>query len=106
MQAASGTIAGVATDAGLLTADRIVRALGSGSPLLLKPAGIRIPVYPAKGCSITVPTTDPAGAPESKIMDETHKVAVTRLGGRIRVGGTAELASDNLMLREARRGAL
>jgi D-amino-acid dehydrogenase len=50
----------VATDAGLLTADRIVLALGSGSPLLLlQPLGIRIPVYPAKGCSITVPTTSP-----------------------------------------------
>jgi len=60
LQAAGGAIEGVATDAGLLTADRIVLALGSGSPLLLlQPLGIRIPVYPAKGCSITVPTTSP-----------------------------------------------
>jgi glycine/D-amino acid oxidase-like deaminating enzyme len=59
--------------------------------------GIRIPVYPVKGYSITVPITDPAaGAPESTIMDETHKVAVTRLGDRIRVGGTAELAGYSL----------
>ena len=80
------------TAAGTLTADRYVVALGSYSPLLLAPLGIRIPVYPVKGYSITVPITDPAGAPESTIMDETHKVAVTRLGDRIRVGGTAELA--------------
>ena len=52
----------------------------------------RIPVYPVKGYSITVPIIDAAGAPESTVMDETHKVAVTRLGDRIRVGGTAELA--------------
>ncbi len=50
-----------------------------------------------------VPITDAAHAPESTIMDETHKVAVTRLGDRIRVGGTAELAGYNLALREARR---
>jgi len=83
-----------------------VLALGSYSPLLLKPLGIRIPVYPVKGYSITVPITDPSGAPESTVMDETYKVAVTRLGDRIRVGGTAELAGYNTALRPARRGPL
>jgi len=99
-------ITGVRTDAGVLHADRYVVALGSYSPLLLRPLGLRIPVYPVKGYSITVPITDPAGAPESTIMDETHKVAVTRLGDRIRVGGTAELAGYSLKLREARRATL
>ncbi|MEP6738902.1 MAG: D-amino acid dehydrogenase [Caldimonas sp.] len=103
----SGTrIAGVATDAGTLTADAYLVALGSYSPLLLRPVGIRIPVYPVKGYSITVPITDPSGAPESTVMDETHKVAVTRLGDRIRVGGTAELAGYTLKLHEARRSTL
>jgi D-amino-acid dehydrogenase len=83
-----------------------VLALGSYSPLLLEPVGIRIPVYPVKGYSITVPVTDASCAPESTIMDETHKVAVTRLGDRIRVGGTAELAGYSTALREARRGTL
>ncbi len=101
-----GRISGVRTDQGVLRADRYVLALGSYSPLLLRPLGLRIPVYPVKGYSITVPITDPAGAPESTIMDETHKVAVTRLGDRIRVGGTAELAGYSLKLREARRGTL
>ena len=58
----------------------------------LAAAGHRIPVYPVKGYSITVPIIDAGGAPESTIMDETHKVAVTRLGDRIRVGGMAELS--------------
>ncbi len=106
LQVGGGTITGVHTDAGLLTADKVVLALGSHSPLLLKPVGLDIPVYPVKGYSITVPITDPAHAPESTIMDETHKVAVTRLGDRIRVGGTAELAGFSLNLREARRGTL
>ena len=96
----------VVTDAGTFKADAFVMALGSHSPLLLAPLGIRLPVYPVKGYSITVPITDPAGAPESTVMDETHKVAVTRLGDRIRVGGTAELAGYDLRLHEARRRTL
>ena len=102
----SARITGVATASGVLTADAYLVALGSYSPLLLKPVGIRIPVYPVKGYSITVPITDAAGAPESTVMDETHKVAVTRLGDRIRVGGTAELAGYTLKLHEARRHTL
>ena len=104
--AEGGRVTGVQTDAGLKTAGAYVSALGSYSPLLLAPLGIRLPVYPVKGYSITVPITDPAGAPESTIMDETHKVAVTRLGDRIRVGGTAELAGYSLALHEGRRRTL
>ena len=103
---AGGRIDGVVTDAGTLRADVYLLALGSYSPLLLAPLRIRIPVYPVKGYSITVPITDPAGAPESTVMDETHKVAVTRLGDRIRVGGTAELAGYTLALHDARRRTL
>ena len=99
-------IDGVVTDAGTLKADAYLLALGSYSPLLLKGVGIRIPVYPVKGYSITVPITDASGAPESTVMDETHKVAVTRLGERIRVGGTAELAGYTLKLHETRRATL
>ena len=99
-------ISGVRTGAGRLQADRVVVALGSYSPNLLRPVGIDLPVYPVKGYSITVPITDAAASPQSTIMDETHKVAVTRLGDRIRVGGTAELAGYSLALREARRATL
>ena len=99
-------IDGVATDSGVLKADAYLLALGSYSPLLLRPVGIRIPVYPVKGYSITVPITDARCAPESTVMDESHKVAVTRLGDRIRVGGTAELAGYSLRLHDARRHTL
>ena len=104
--AEGGRITAVRTSAGELKADAVVVALGSYSPQLLQPLGIRLPVYPVKGYSITVPITDAAGAPESTIMDETHKVAVTRLGDRIRVGGTAELAGFSTALREPRRRTL
>ncbi len=106
LRRAGQQIDGVQTNAGLLKADAYLVALGSYSPLLLRSLGIRIPVYPVKGYSITVPITDAAGAPESTVMDETHKVAVTRLGERIRVGGTAELAGYTLKLHDARRRTL
>ena len=104
--AEGGRIAGVRTRAGKLAADAYVAALGSYTPGLVAPLGLALPVYPVKGYSITVPIADPRFAPESTIMDETHKVAVTRLGDRIRVGGTAELAGFSLALREARRRTL
>jgi D-amino-acid dehydrogenase len=87
-------------------ADRYVLALGSYSPRLLAPLGIRLPVYPLKGYSLTVPITDPAMAPTSTILDETYKVAVTRLGQRIRVGGMAEVAGFDLSLSPRRRATL
>jgi D-amino-acid dehydrogenase len=99
-------ITGVVTDKGELKADSYVLALGSYSPIMLRELSIRIPVYPVKGYSITIPVVDAKGAPESTIMDESFKVAITRLGDRIRVGGTAEISGYDLTLREARRETL
>jgi D-amino-acid dehydrogenase len=101
-----GKITGVLTDSGLVTADAYVVALGSFSPILLRAIDISIPVYPVKGYSITVPITNPYGAPVSTVMDESYKVAITRLGNRIRVGGTAEISGYDLKLDPARRATL
>ena len=99
-------ITGVVTSAGLLQADAYVAALGSWTPRLLKPIGIPIPVYPVKGYSITVPVIDADGAPVSTVMDESYKVAITRLGDRIRVGGTAEISGYSDRLDASRRATL
>ena len=99
-------IAGIRTGERLERADAYVVALGSFSPALLARLGIRIPVYPVKGYSLTLPVGDDAVAPRSTIMDETFKVAITRLGDRIRVGGTAELAGFSTRLRTPRRRTL
>ena len=96
----------VSTSRGALTADVYVMALGSFSPLLLRPVGIDIPVYPVKGYSLTVPIVNGNIAPESTIMDETYKVAITRLGDRIRVGGTAEVGDYKVRMSENRRATL
>lgn len=106
LETAGGVLTGVRTRAGLLQADRYVVALGSFSPALLAPLGLKIPVYPVKGYSITVPVANPDQAPVSTVMDETHKVAVTRLGERIRVGGTAQLSGFDPSLVESRRRTL
>jgi D-amino-acid dehydrogenase len=106
LQRAADRIEGVTTSAGTLQADAYLVAMGSYSPLLLQPVGLRIPVYPVKGYSITVPIVEASRSPESTVMDETHKVAVTRLGDRIRIGGTAELAGYSLQLHDARRRTL
>jgi D-amino-acid dehydrogenase len=106
IEAEAGAVTGVRTRAGRLAADAYVVALGSYAPALLRPLGVALPVYPVKGYSLTLPVTDPAMAPVSTVMDETYKVAITRLGERIRVGGTAELAGFSLRLRAARRATL
>ena len=87
-----GQVRGVWTDKGRIEADAVVVALGSYSPLLVRPLGIKLPVYPVKGYSLTIPITDATRAPESTVMDETYKIAITRLGDRIRVGGMAEIS--------------
>ena len=81
-------------------------ACGSYSPLLLKSLGIRLPVYPVKGYSITLPIQNDAAAPQGTLTDETYKVVITRLGNRLRAAGTAELAGYDLALRPARLATL
>ena len=99
-------ITGVATSTGMLQADAYVLALGSWSPRLVRPLGISLPVYPVKGYSITVPISNADAAPVSTVMDESYKVAITRLGDRIRVGGTAEVSGYSTKLYAARRATL
>jgi D-amino-acid dehydrogenase len=103
---AGGRIEAVRTDRGELKADAYVLAMGSYTPVLLRPLGIGLPVYPIKGYSITVPIVDEARAPVSTVMDESYKVAITRLGDRIRVGGMAEVAGFDTALRPRRRKTL
>ncbi|QND45943.1 D-amino acid dehydrogenase (plasmid) [Rhizobium lusitanum] len=106
LQVEGGQIRGILTDQGPIASDAVVVALGSYSPLLLKQVGIGLPVYPVKGYSLTIPIIDPERAPESTVMDETYKIAITRLGDRIRVGGMAEISGYTNDLGLARRNTL
>lgn len=102
----NGRISGAIINGRRETAERYVLALGSYTPKLLAPLGIRLPVYPLKGYSLTLPITDAAMAPTSTILDESYKVAITRFDDRIRVGGMAEVAGYDLSLSPQRRATL
>lgn len=89
-----------------LTADAYVLALGSYSPLLLKPLGFSLPVYPAKGYSATLSLIDDTPAPQVSLTDDGRKIVFSRLGQRLRVAGTAEFNGYNLDLNPVRCAAL
>lgn len=90
----------------VIKGDTYVCALGSYSTRLLQPIGIKLPVYPIKGYSMTYRIADYEHAPRSTIMDESYKVAITRFDDRVRVGGMAEIASFDLRAHSKRKKAL
>ncbi|GEO81865.1 D-amino acid dehydrogenase [Pararhodospirillum oryzae] len=100
--AEGGRIKAVRTDQGDQEADWIVLALGSESPRVARSIGVRLPVYPAKGYSITVPVEPASVAPVVSITDEERKMVYSRLGTRLRAAGTAELSGWNTTLRPER----
>jgi D-amino-acid dehydrogenase len=85
-----------------LEADAVVVALGSYSRELLLPLGVHLPLYPGKGYSATFDIVDPTRAPMVSVTDDGQKVAVTRLGNRLRIAGTAELSGFSRDLNPAR----
>jgi D-amino-acid dehydrogenase len=100
---ANGRIVGVRLASGeTRTADAYVVALGSYSPLLLKPLGIGIPVYPAKGYSVTFALDAGSPAPTVSLTDDGHKIVFSRFGNRLRVAGTAEFTGYDTSLNDVR----
>jgi D-amino-acid dehydrogenase len=97
---------GVRAGGELFQAERYVMAFGSYSRQALGAIGLDIPVYPVKGYSLTAPLLDEQLSPQSTVLDETYKIAITRLDRRIRIGGMAELAGFDLRLRAQRRATL
>lgn len=96
-----GRVNGVITARGLLAADAVVVAAACDSVPLLRRAGIRLPLYPIKGYSATVTLSGDGAAPSRSVMDEAYKVAVTPMGTRLRIAGTAEIGSRELALRDS-----
>ena len=74
-----------------IRADAYVLAMGSLSPLYAKPLGIELPIYPAKGYSVTMPVKDASKAHQVSLTDDEYKLVFSRLGDRLRIAGTAEL---------------
>jgi D-amino-acid dehydrogenase len=99
LQISNDKIVSVLTDSGEIKADCYSVSLGSYSTKILSKIGIEIPIYPVKGYSITLPVLSNEDAPQSTIMDEKNKIAITRLGDRIRVAGMAHLTDFDKNLR-------
>ena len=91
---------------GRINADAFVLAAGSFSPKLARSVGIDLPIYPVKGYSVTLPLPPGVLAPSVSITDETRRIVISRLGDRLRVAGTAELAGFDRSISPARCGAI
>ncbi len=102
----AGRVHGVRTSAGLLIADTVVLAAGAWSPGLLRGLGVRLPVYPGKGYSVTVPVGGRNAAPRVALTDEYEKIVYARLGDRLRAAGTLEFAGLDRSIPRARADAL
>jgi D-amino-acid dehydrogenase len=89
-----------------MRADAYIVALGSYSPLLLRPMGIALPVYPVKGYSITLPLAPADDAPHISLTDHSRKLVFSRLGARLRVAGTAGRNADDTEINAVRCRAL
>ena len=109
--AAGGAVSGVSVTgpdgrAALINGDAYVVALGSYSPHLLAPLGIRLAIYPAKGYSVTLPVADAVLAPSVSLTDDEYKLVYSRLGDRLRIAGTCELDGYDTALNDVRCQAI
>ena len=102
LETSHAAVTRIVTDHDSYESDAVVMALGSYSPFLVRDLGLSLPIYPAKGYSITVEIEDAAAAPSISITDETRYMVFSRLGNTMRVAGTAELAGWNTTLDPAR----
>lgn len=91
-EAAGDKVTAAKTDRGRVVADRFVLALGSYSPLPARSIGLKLPIFPVKGYSMTVPVKNPAEAPTVGLIDEGYLVAFSRMGDRLRMTATADFA--------------
>ena len=106
LQADGGRITAVDTDQGRLEADAYVMSLGSFSPLFLRKVGIRVPIYPLKGYSVTIPTEGHHGAPRLAIHEGSRRIVMSRIGERLRAAGTAELTGYDTTVSATRTQAI
>ena len=106
LEVAGGGFTGVVANGVPIAADACVAACGSWTGRLLAPLGIRLPLYPAKGYSATVPLAGDSVAPTVSLTDDGYKIVFSRLGQRLRIAGTAEFNGFNTELNPVRCAAL
>ena len=92
IQGSGDRIERIVTDKGDIAGDAFVMSLGSFSPIHARGLGVRLPIYPVKGYSMTIPIDGHNGAPRLSGVDETTLTAWSRLGDRLRLTSTAEIS--------------
>lgn len=98
----NGLVAAAETSAGTVDADVFVVALASSTAALLRPLGLRIPIVPVKGVTVTVPAAPWEDAIRSGVMDHSRLYGLIRIGDRLRISGSAEFAGFDVKVADAR----
>ena len=93
LQRDGNRVSHLVTGSGKRAVDALVLATGTGSAVLARSVGLRVPVYPLKGYSITVPITDPMTVPSVSVTDAKRKVVYARIGNHLRVAGFVEIGA-------------
>jgi D-amino-acid dehydrogenase len=106
IETTAGSVVGVATDKGRLTAKRVIVALGSFTRPVLRGLGLDVPIHPVKGVSITFPRSLWNGAPGMPVIDDSRFVGLVPIGDRVRVNGSAEFTGFDAEPAEARWRAI
>ena len=101
-----GKVQGVVTDKGRIAADIVVVAMGSFTALILAKVGIRVPIYPVKGVSITFPRGDWTTAPNMPVIDDSKLFGLVPIGERMRISGSAEITGYDTTPAPARAEAI
>ena len=104
IEAAGGRLGRILTDRDGVRADAAVVCLGPWSPPLLKPLGIRAPIYPVRGYSVTLPRG--AHPPAISVTNLAHRIVYTLLGDRVRIAGFADFVGYRTDLDAARQRLL
>lgn len=105
-ETAGGRITSIQTNQGLVAFDAVVVAAGVGSARLAHQLGMRLPIYPLKGYSVTIPLDEPEDAPNVSLSDEGRKIVMSRLGGRLRAAGMADLVGYDSSVNPRRAKAI
>lgn len=96
------TITHAITDSGDVSADLFVMALGSYSPLVMQGLDLKLPIYPAKGYSVSVPIIDEDLAPNVSLTSVAHKLVISRFGDTLRIAGMMDLMGYDTDIHDAR----
>jgi D-amino-acid dehydrogenase len=106
IEISNGRVRAVVTDKGWIAADVVVVAMASFTTPLLRGIGIRVPIYPVKGISVTFDRANWDSAPSVPVIDDSKLFGLVPIGDRMRISGSAEIAGYDATASEARAEAI